>query len=314
MKVAVMTSQGFRMEEKPIPRPGKGEALVHNISCGICEGEVYRYNRMQGGGSDEALLLGHEGSGIITETGQDVTGWSVGDIVTTSLGGIYGEYFTVPADRLIRLPAGIDPKWAVGEAVACCAYSAQNARIRPGDRVAVLGCGFMGMLVMAFVKHRYGAGHITAVEPIPWRLERAAKYGADECVSDADGLPAGSYDVVIEAAGVPAALDTATRLVAEQGRLTIVGYHQSGGGERTVNMQQWNLKALEITSGHCRRPAWKKQALEEMLPLLSGGQVDLQDLVTPYAFEDIGQAYRDLIGRKEGLMKAAVLFDTATSL
>jgi threonine dehydrogenase-like Zn-dependent dehydrogenase len=308
MKAAIITSHGIRIEEMDKPRPAAGEVLVRSISCGVCEGEVYRYVNLQGSGSDEQLLLGHEGSGIIHEVGSGVDGWNPGDPVTTSLGGAYAEYFVVPADRLVRIPAGISPEWAVGEAVACCAYSAQNARIRPGDKIAVIGCGFMGMLIMAFVRHLYGAGRITAVEPIPWRLAIAPEYGADELASDAGELPADSYDVVIEAAGAPAALDAATRLVAEHGRLTIVGYHQSLNGMRSINMQTWNLKALEITSGHCRRPLLKKQALEQVLPLIAGAAVDLKRLVTPYPLQDIEQAFRDASRRKEGLMKAAIQF------
>ena len=308
MKAGVMTSKGFRFEERELPSPGAGEVLVQSISCGICEGEVYRYNQLRESASGDALLLGHEGSGLIAATGPDVTGWKTGDVVTTSLGGAYSEYFTVPSDRLVRLPPGVSPKWAVGEAVACCAYSAKNARIRPGDRVAVLGCGFMGQLITAFAKLLYKAGSVTVVDPVSWRSKTAGRYGADECVTDAGPLDSGSFDVVIEAAGASAALDDATRLAAGHGRLTIVGYHQSGGGIRSVNMQQWNLKSLEVTSGHCRRPLWKRQELENILPLLESGQVDLKRLVTPYAFADIEQAFHDISSRREGLVKAAVQF------
>ena len=309
MKAVVMTSKGVRFEEREIPVPGAGEVLVQSVSCGICEGEVYRYNKLRETGSGEVLTLGHEGSGLISATGPGVTGLRPGDAVTTSLGGAYGEYFVVPSDRLVRLPSGVSPEWAVGEAVACCAYSAKNARIRPGDRVAVIGCGFMGLLITAFAKILYKAGNIAAIDPVSWRSEMAGRYGADVCVTCADPLDADSFDVVIEAAGAPGALYDAGKLAAEHGRLTIVGYHQSHGGLRSVNMRQWNLKALEVTSGHCRRPLWKRQELEQVLPVLESGQVDLKGLVTSYAFADIEQAFHDISTRKEGLVKAAVQFE-----
>lgn len=308
MQAAAITAKGIVIQSKELPPLKEGEVLIKNISCGICEGEVYRYSRLKGTTSNDVLWLGHEGSGTVLEVGPGVTDWQLGDLVTTSLGGAYSEYFIVPQDRLVRLPAGISAEWAVGEAVACCAYSAQNARIRPGDKVAVVGCGFMGMLCAAFAKKKYHAGEVTVVEPITWRLEMAKQYGADYLSPTGEELLSNHYDVVIEAAGVAPALDLCTRIVAEHGRLTIVGYHQSNDGFRTVHMQTWNLKSLEITSGHCRKPLWKRAALEEVLPLISSGEVDLQSLVTPYRFEEIQTAFEEVIARKQGLMKAVVLF------
>ena len=308
MKAAMMTSNGFVFEEVPVPKPGKGEVLIKSISCGVCEGEVYRYRQMTSHPGEERLLLGHEGSGTVAAIGEGVLGWALGDVVTTSLGGAYAEYFVVAAERLLRLPKAISPEWAVGEAVACCAYSAKNARIEKGDAVAVVGCGFMGMLCIDFAKKLYGAGEVLAIEPVEWRLALASCHGADSLSLAEKPEFAGRYDVVLEAAGVQAALDASARMVAEHGRLTIVGYHQSDGGSRSVPMQIWNLKALEVTSGHCRKPLWKKDALQGVLPLIASGEVDVKGLVTPYPFESINQAFLDVINRKPGLMKAAVLF------
>jgi 2-desacetyl-2-hydroxyethyl bacteriochlorophyllide A dehydrogenase len=308
MKIAAITSGGFVIQQQDLGPLKEGEVLVQSISCGICEGDVYRYRQIIGSKSDSVLYLGHEGSGTVTEIGPDVTDWKIGDLVTTSLGGAYGEYFIIPQERLVRIPEGISANWAVGEAVACCAYSVQNARIRPGDKVAVVGSGFMGMLCAAFSKKMYSAGEVTVIEPIPWRLEMAKKYGADNLSRTGEDLPSDYYDVVIEAAGASSALDLSTRIVREHGRLTIVGYHQSHGGMRNIHMQAWNLKALEITSGHCRKPLWKKNALIQAFPLIACGEVDLQSLVTPYSFEDIQVAFEDILARKQGLMKAVVLF------
>jgi 2-desacetyl-2-hydroxyethyl bacteriochlorophyllide A dehydrogenase len=308
MRIAVMTSDGFRFEHREIPKPGAGEVLIRSISCGICEGEVFRYNQLRESQSQEALELGHEGSGSIAAVGSDVQGWGIGDMITTSLGGAYAEYFVVPVERLVRLPASISPEWAVGEAVACCAYSAQNARISCGDRVAVLGCGFMGLLITAFAKLSYGAADITAVDPVLWRSRTAARYGADACLVDATSLETDSFDIVIEATGSADAIDTATKLVSEHGRIAIVGYHQSGGGYRNINMRQWNYKAIEVTSAHCRRPLWKRKALENVFPLLESGQVDLAGLITPYAFSEIDDAFQAVTNRKEGLIKTVVQF------
>jgi len=309
MKIAKLTKNGMEIVEKEIPVMGSGEVLIKSAACGICEGDVYHYKRVTKSGSNEELFLGHEGTGTIVAMGEGVTGFVEGDMVTTSLGGAYGEYFVTLAERLTKVPEGFSPEHIVGEAVSCCAYSARNARVRNGDRVAVIGCGFMGILIIAFVKKIYGAGEVLAVDPIGWRRELAECYGADRSTSPEDiNLQKDYFDVVIEATGVSSALNTAAEMVITQGRLTIVGFHQSEGGQRCVDMKLWNLKALEVTSGHCKRPLWKKDALQKALPYIVSGEIDLKGLVTIYKFDDIDKAFKEIADGRKGLLKASLVF------
>jgi threonine dehydrogenase-like Zn-dependent dehydrogenase len=91
--------------------------------------------------------LGHEASGEVVATGSQVTGIQTGDIVTALAMPAYAEYFVATAADLVQLPPDIDPIYALGEPVACCVHAAGRFGIQPGDKVAVVGCGFMGLIL-----------------------------------------------------------------------------------------------------------------------------------------------------------------------
>ncbi|MBN1259166.1 MAG: zinc-binding dehydrogenase, partial [Anaerolineae bacterium] len=194
--------------------------------------------------------------------------------------------------------------------VACCVHAAERFGIRPGDRVAVVGCGFMGLVCMQLARYQ-GAGHILAVDPIDERRAMALQLGADAALDPTACVIAdpykGEFDVVIEAAGVPAAIDLSTDMVKQHGRIIVVGYHQSNGGLRTVNMQLWNYKAIDVINGHVRRDDEKLAAMRKGVALMQEGILTTEPLATLYALDQIQRAFEDLTGRKPGLFKAVLV-------
>lgn len=314
MKTPVLTPGGFELRDVPRPGCGAGEVLVRAIGCGVCAGDVTAYAARATVGPDGAIL-GHEASGIVVEIGAGVDAFAAGDAVT-ALGGSYGEYFVVPDVDLVRLPAAVDPRWALGEPIACCVHAMNRTRPADEQRVAVVGCGFMGLVCMQLARDA-GAGFACAIDPIAWRRDAAGRLGADAAHDPAD-LSAealiekyGPFDVVIEAAGAQAALDLCGQIVAQHGRMNIVGYHTSAGGLRTVNMQQWNYKAIEVVNGHIRRSGEKRQAMREGIDLLAAGRLSIEPLVGYYPASRTDQAFGDLLARKEGLFKAVIVPDGA---
>ena len=310
MKVAVLTRSGFEFREQAMPVCGPDDVLVKTLANGVCEGEVQHY-RMRANMEPPEYVLGHEGSGIVEQVGANVTGFKPGDAVT-ALGGKLSEYFAVPAERLVKLPPAVDPRWALGEPVACVIHAGHRFGIRVGDRVAVVGCGFMGLVALA-VARLQGAAFTCAFETLPWRMETARQFGADAAVNTRERTPAdvlkefGEVDVVIEAAGVQSAIDWCGELVRQHGRIVLIGYHVSGGGTRTVNMQLWNYKAIDVVNGHCRRRTEKMAAMEAGVRLMQAGRLNIEPLVTYYDLSQVAEAFQDLDNRKEGLFKAALV-------
>ena len=310
---AILGRDGFVLDEHPMPTAGPGEIAVRTLALGICEGDLFHYRMRQEMG-DEPLLLGHEGTGIVTDIGQGVNGLTIGDRVTT-LGGPYATCYNVPAEMAVRLPEKMDPVYALGEPLACCVHASARFGVRPGDRVAMIGCGFMGMVCMQLARMQ-GAAEITAIAPLAWRRAIALALGADTAYAP-DAVPALSdalqsrFDVVIEATGVQSGLDLVAPLTRQHGRAILIGYHQTSEGIRQVDMQQWNFKALDIINGHVRRNDEKLQAMRSALALLDAGLLRIEPLVTAYPLADIQIAFADLANRKEGLFKAVLIPEAA---
>lgn len=320
MRAAILTNNGFAVRDTGIPEPGPGEVRVRSVSNGICEGDVFRFSSVKNGSENpgDGILLGHEGSGIIDAVGSNVSGLLPGMRVT-ALGGGYADYFLADASGIVAVPGTLPVEHALGEPVACCVHAAERFGIRVGDRVAVIGAGFMGLMCMQLAKLQ-GAAHTSVFDIIPWRLSAAKELGADAVLNASQYHPStdynsnivarelGEFDVVIEATGVESAVTLGTDLVRQHGTLVLVGYHQSNNGMRSVNMKTWNFKAITVVNGHVRRREEKHQAMARAMALLASKRLSYGPLITNYRFEDIGNAFGDLTSRKEGLFKANLVY------
>lgn len=309
MKAAVLTLDGFDIQSVTVPPIAPDQVLIKTSAVGICSGDLFVYEN-RADFVDTYNRLGHEASGVVVEIGGAVSGVQVGDVVTSMALPAYAEYFVDSAENVVKLN-GVDPNYALGEAIACCVHAANRFGIRPGDSVAIIGCGFMGLVCQQLAAYR-GATFICGIDPIAERRAMSEQLGAQ--VSYDPGAVTGEaiaaihneFDVVIEAAGVQSAIDFSTALVAEHGRIVLVGYHQSNDGMRSINMQQWNYKAIDVVNGHVRREGEKVAAMQEAVDLMRQGHIETKPFTSLYAFDDIEQAFRDLSSRKQGVLKAVL--------
>ena len=116
-----------------------------------------------------ALRLAHEGTGVIKKIGESAScECKVGDKVT-SIEGNYADYWLTSQANLVKMPTGLDPKYVLGGPVGCAIYSNDRFGIRLGDRVSVIGAGFMGIRCIQIARLK-GASFILAQDPIDWRL------------------------------------------------------------------------------------------------------------------------------------------------
>lgn len=313
MQAAVLTKAGFEIRDLDQPSCGEGQLLIKVTACGICSGDLFVYrNRTELAATKNRL--GHEGSGRVVAVGDGVTGLAPGDVVTTLGEPAYADYLVTTPDKVVKLPPEVDPVPALGEAVACCVHAAGRFGTRPGDRVAVVGCGFMGLVCLQLAKHQE-AGFVCAFDPVAYRRDMSRQLGAAATVDPSATTASdilrryGEFDVVIEAAGNQSALDLCTELVTKHGRLILIGYHQTNGGMRTVNMERWNYKAIDVVNGHVRRQAEKVEAMRQGVELMRQGHLVTAPLITTYNLTDIEAAFQALTSQQSHLFKAVVVMD-----
>ncbi|MFE6891715.1 zinc-binding dehydrogenase [Streptomyces sp. NPDC057694] len=264
--------------------PGPGEALVRVHAVGICgsDRELYQGNRPEGY-VRYPLTPGHEWSGTVAAVGDGVPQALVGRKVvgegfrncqvcerchagetTLCTAGYEETGFTrpgamaatlvLPARLLHVLPDAADlTAAALLEPAACIAAAALKARARPGERVAVVGTGTLGMFAVQFL-----AAHSPAeLLVVGSRDERAAlsrQFGATDFRLHTEPLP-DDFDVVIEAAGGAGAARTAASLLRRGGRLVLTGLPPAGA--EGLDPTDLVLRQLEVQTVFGAAPeAW----------------------------------------------------------
>jgi threonine dehydrogenase-like Zn-dependent dehydrogenase len=157
---------------------------------------------------------------------------------------------------------------------------------------------------------------VIAISRRRFALDVALRYGAHETVPLGDRrgvagavgeLTGGTLcDRVIEAVGNQVALDVATDLVRERGRLVIAGFHQDG--PRNVDMFQWNWRGLDVINAHERDPAIYVQGMRAAAEAVAAGLLDPAPLFTHrYPLDQLDAALRDTRERPDGFMKALII-------
>ena len=101
----------LRLEELPVPEPGPGEVLVRLLAIGVNFIDPYKRKGLYP--VPTPFTLGEEGAGVVEKVGEGVVGVRPGDRVAfANVQGAYAEYLVVPAERLVPVPEGLDPKLA----------------------------------------------------------------------------------------------------------------------------------------------------------------------------------------------------------
>ncbi|MEU2266709.1 zinc-dependent alcohol dehydrogenase family protein [Streptomyces olindensis] len=311
-----------------VPDPGvkdPTDAIVRVDAVTICGTDLHI---LKGDVPEVAsgTVLGHEAVGEIVETGSDVRTVRPGDRVLVSCisacgrcrfcrDGAYGqcrggggwilghlidgtqaEYVRVPhADLSVHpLPGALESKDAVLFAdIFPTAYEVGviNGGVRPGDTVAVVGAGPIGLAVIRTAR-LYSPERIIAVDLADSRLEAARRFGADavvpvrdepeQLVADlTDGIGA---DVAIEAVGVPESFEMCTRMVRPGGRVANVGVH---GKPATLHLEDLWIKNVTITTGLV-----DTSSTPTLLRMAASGRVPTSELVThAFALDQMEEAY-----------------------
>ena len=256
MKALIFDAPGrpLRLAETARPLPAADEVVLRVAACGICGSDLHITEDPTPFGIGAGFTLGHEISGEVVETGAAVTGLRVGDRVAVVpmrgcgtcarcrdgdpgrcadlrlIGGGYAEFVTVAARQCHVIPESVDlADAALAEPLAVALHCVTRSGLQPGDRVAILGAGPIGLLV-AFWARRMGAGRVVMADLHSHQRDRALGLGATGFVTSGPGLAAdlaeacgGAPDIVFECVGKPGLLQAAAEAVRLQGRVVGVG-------------------------------------------------------------------------------------------
>ena len=264
MRAALFHGPGkpLTVEEVETPKVSPGEALVKVAACGVCATDLH-YLHGTPTFKKPPLILGHEVSGCIETVAPDVTGYRPGEPVLVpavlSCGeclncrrgrdnlcermvmpgnhadGGFAEFIKVPARNLVRLPEGLplQESAVISDAVSTPFHAVRNrGRVQGGDRVAIFGCGGVGINAVQ-IAAALGAT-VLAVDIDPKKLAQARELGASEAFNPKEGdvpkairkLTKGGVDVAFEIVGKPQVLDQAFGSVRAGGTLVTVGYSE----------------------------------------------------------------------------------------
>lgn len=317
-RAAVLSAPGnVQLVELPPRAPGPGEVRVAVDGCGVCGSNLpvwegrpwFDYPRPPG-------VPGHEAWGRVVEAGPDVVleGRALDGPVALVGDGCFASEVVVGADAVVPLPPELDGRAFPGEAFGSAWNVAARAGFAPGQTVAVVGIGFIGAVVTALAAH--AGAHVVAISRRQASLELARTLGAKEAVPLGErsetveavtGLVgAEGCEVVVEAVGLQAPLDLAGDLTAIRGRLVVAGFHQDG--PRTVDLQGWNWKGIDVVNAHERDPHVVTAGIRAAAAAVADGTVDLERLVTHrFALDDLAGAMDAMVERPEGFVKAVVL-------
>ncbi|MFC4508559.1 MULTISPECIES: zinc-dependent alcohol dehydrogenase [Streptomyces] len=320
-RVLVRSIDDITLEEVPAPVPGDDELLIRSTVVGVC-------------GSDTHAALGHhpfidlpyrpghEVVGVVTGAGKGAEDFAPGDrvIVEPNLycgecaqcrsgrynicrqlkvfgcqtpGGM-ADLFTIPADRVHRVPEGMtDLQAALVEPLATPVHAVAKAGDLTGRTVAVLGAGPIGLLVLTAARHA-GATRIVVTDLLDTKRDRAVRLGADaglpadaaDLAALADAALGGPADVVFDCVAREQSMAQAIDLVAKGGQIIVVGVGAPGTTPIRLDLVQDREIRIEGTL------MYTADDYRTAMSLITSGAIATDDIVTAtFPLEDAGKAF-----------------------
>ena len=332
--------ENLQIEEVSVPSIGPGDVLVRVQAALTCGTDVKVFRR----GYHARMivppaLFGHELAGDIVAMGEDVKGFHIGQRVVAANSapcgecfycrrenenlcddllfnnGAYAEYIGIPARiverNMYEIPDHVNYQdAALVEPLSCVMRGLDETGIQPGDSVAVIGLGPIGLMFVRLAK-AYGA-RVLAIGRRQTQLNRAGQMGADELLASTDSaetvkqvreLTGGrGADVAIEAVGLPEAWETAVRLLRRGG---VVNFFGGCPNDSRISLDTSLLHYSEITckASFHHTPAHIRKALD----FVSRGVITARDFVNRVEpLTNLLEVMRHLMSHN-GHMKTAII-------
>lgn len=344
MKAAVVYGKDdIRIEEYPEPKAGQGEVVVKIKASGICATDI---KTLLGQGLPKNLptILGHEVVGEIWELGEGVQGYRIGQRVAVypiavcgecyycnrgrhnlcmkefglghGIDGGFAEYVKLPsqiinAGGVLELGEDLSYEKAVlAEPLSCGLAALKANRVRPGDKVVVVGAGPMGLIHLKVSK--WAGATVIMADVLDKRLDIAAKMGADFCINATkkdilkevmDITDGAGAEVVITSLGIPKVIEDSLKLVRNGGVLNIFG-GPPAGQTITVDPRWLHYSEIVLTGSFASTPEDFKKALH----MIARNEIMVEDLISDrFTLDNMLDAVER--AKKQDMIKGIVLFD-----
>jgi threonine dehydrogenase-like Zn-dependent dehydrogenase len=327
MRAAVMRNRQLVVDTIPDPVPQSGEVLVRTLACGICGSDLHflkHADRMVEVMVDSGfpstldlgcdLVMGHEFSAEVIDYGPDTAptvtagervvsmplsfrnGMPAAVGYSNDLPGGYGELMVLSAYTILPVPNGLSTEHAaLTEPMAVGVHAVNKGNLQPGDAPLVIGCGPVGLAVIAALKMR-GASPIVAADYSPKRRALAAKMGADVVIDPAQRPTYEAYreaanlapSLIFECVGVAGLLQQILRGAPLGARVVVVGVCMDDDMIRPIYAINKEINLQFVL-------AYTPVEFADTLRALSEGQIDATPLITgqigiegvPAAFESL---------------------------
>jgi len=336
-KAELIGFQKFEIKEVPDPKPEKEEVIIKVNFCAICGTDLEPLRTLKEKGLDATYIqismdlwnkvagiylyqtIGHEISGEITQIGEEVKNWNIGDKVVPRAYGGYADLVKASVKSkglyggLYKVPENVSMEEAAfSEPLAVAIAAVRRSEMKLGDKIAIFGAGPIGLLTLQCAKIA-GASEIIVSEPMKLRREFAKKFGANNVINPLEEDPVEKIkeltndegvDVAFECSGNSEALKQAidvARIGAPQyhirGKVVIVGIHIRPA---TIYPNYIVLKNVELKGTIAYEPyGTPNDEFKIALKLLQHKKVDVKSMITgKFPLEKINEAFQEVLEGK----------------
>ena len=290
-----------RVTELARPEPAANEVIIEVKNAGICGTDIHilkgEYALAQ-----FPMVPGHEFSGVVAAIGENVSQFKVGDrvsadpnlpcnycyycqrnrqnqcenigVIGVNMDGGFAKYVAIPESSVFDIGDISFAEAALIEPLACVVWGLKQVQIQAGSNMLIFGAGPMGCLMMQAVKQA-GAASVTMIDVAPKRLELAKSLGANEVyLSDEFKDMKKEYDVVADATGIPAVLQSAFKYVRPAGTIWVFGVAPDDA-LMSVSPADIFRRDLKIIGSFALN-----KTFHESIEMVKGGGIQLQPLIS----------------------------------
>jgi L-iditol 2-dehydrogenase len=341
MKSLMLEEYGkLAVADVPEPKPGEHEVLVRVAACGICGSDVHGFDGSSGR-RIPPLVMGHEASGVVVDSGPGVTEFKPGDRVTfdstvycgeclyckradvnlcdrrevigVSCGeyrrhGAFAEYIAVPDRIVYRLPGRMSfPEAAMLEATAVALHAVKVSEVEKGDITLVVGAGMIGLLTMQALRAS-GVARVMIADIDETRLTLGELLGADEALRGTGGEIADAILKRTGGVGADVVFDAVGRAKTVSESIDSV---RKGGTVTLIGniAPEVTIPLQKVVSRQIRLQGTAASAGEypQAIDLISSGRIQVRPLITAVApLEEGPHWFERLHAREPNLMKVVL--------